>query len=254
MFFRIALGLAAFLWAWPATADSFIPTIYSDGYSCPSNCDAHVVFNAEHNGTKYASLPSSPRSDPAACRMGEDCRICFDDTDESCLNVVYRGNGPHQGRFDFTPAFYEATCSTASLPEVLAAQCRSFERQYESLTRDAVYCLNDPAYAGCHELLAAADSSKISDQPFWDECRDIGEAAFNRKYADEPARQRSLGCAYEKVGTGGPNSSGQTWKRLLPAVCQPGAYVGRDGLDCCDSNKMSLGGLGRECTNYLVEE
>lgn len=163
-------------------------------------------------------------------------------------------NGPHKGRFDFTPAFYESTCSAQSLPDVLAEQCRSFERQYNDLTRDAVYCLSDPTYSGCDELLAAAESSKVSDQPFGDECREIGEAAFNRKYAAEPAKQRSLSCAYEKVGTGGPNSSGQTWKRLLPAACQPGAYVGRDGLDCCDSNKMSLGGLGRECTNYTVEK
>ena len=37
-------------------------------------------------------------------------------------------------------------------------------------------------------------------------------------------------------------------------LCQKDAYVGRDGLDCCDSNKMSLGGLGRECTNYTVKK
>jgi hypothetical protein len=253
MFLRTVLVVVALAWTWPVAADSLAPTIYSDGYSCPSNCDAHVVFNAAHNGTKYASLPESPRSSPVACKAGEICRICFDDTDSSCLNVMYRGGGPDKGRFDFTPAFYEATCPAESLPDALAVQCKSFERQYEKLTRNAVYCLSDPTFPRCAALLAAAESAKVADQPFWDECRE-GETAFNRKYAAEPVRQRSEHCAYEKVGTGGPNSRGQTWRRLLPAACQPGAYVGRDGLDCCDSNKMSLGGLGRECSNYTVEK
>jgi hypothetical protein len=250
----IVLGIIALLCATPAFGENFQPTIYSDGASCPGNCDAHVVFHRSHNGTKFASLPSSPRSSPVACKVGEPCRICFDDRDSSCMDVLYRGNGPDKERFDFTPTFYETTCPIAGIPEALAKQCKSFDRQFTKLTADAVYCLSDEAHPGCKELLAAADAAKAADQPLWEECLEIGEAAFNRKHAADPAKQRSEHCAYEKKGTGGPNSKGQTWRRLLPAACQKNAYVGRDGLDCCDSNNMSLGGLGRECTNYTVKK
>lgn len=249
-----ALAVIAMLCTTPAFAENFLPTIYSDGASCPGGCDAHVVFHKSINGTKFASLPSSPRTSPVACKNGETCRICFDERDASCMEVLYRGNGPEKERFDFTPAFYEETCPKPGIPDALAKQCKSFDRQFAKLTVDAVYCLNEPAHAGCPELLATADTAKAADLPLWDECRQIGEAAFNRKHAGEPAKQRSEACAYEKKGTGGPNSKGQTWRRLLPAVCQKGAYVGRDGLDCCDGNKMSLGGLGRECTPYVVKE
>ena len=110
----IILGIIALLCATPAFAEDFQSTIYSDGASCPGNCDAHVVFHRSHNGTKFASLPSSPRSSPVACKVGEPCRICFDDRDSSCMDVLYRGNGPDKERFDFTPAFYEAACPMAA--------------------------------------------------------------------------------------------------------------------------------------------
>ena len=122
----IILGIIALLCATPAFAENFQPTIYSDGASCPGNCDAHVVFHRSHNGTKFASLPSSPRSSPLACKVGEACRICFDDRDSSCMDVLYRGNGPDKERFDFTPAFYEAACPKAIRMEFIARMNADF--------------------------------------------------------------------------------------------------------------------------------
>lgn len=237
-----------------ARADSFIATIYSDGLSCPHRCDAHVVFNKAHNGTRYASSPDSPRASPKPCDVGAACRICFGNADETCMTAIYRGGGPAKWRFDFTPAFYEATCGKPGLPEVLSAQCASFSKQYAELTAHHIYCLSEPGGRGCPEVLKSAEDAKAADQPLWDECRRIGQDAFNIKYSNRPALQRSNDCAYEKQGTGGPNSKGETWRRLLPAACQPGAYVDRSGLDCCDSNRMSLGGLGRECSIYSVSK
>jgi hypothetical protein len=235
-----------------AQAGKFIPTVYSDGSACPHDCDAHVVFNTVHNGTKYASLPSSSRSSPVACAVGSACRICFDDHDNTCMEAVYRGGGPSKWRFDFTPAFYEAKCSTTPLPAAFAAQCASFSEKYESLTKDAVYCIAEPAAKGCPAVIAKANAAKAADKVLWDECRSLGQKAFNKKYAKKRTLQRSLACAYELHGTGGPNSKGESWLRLLPAACYAGSYVDRSGLDCCDANKMSLGGLGKECSIYSV--
>lgn len=235
-----------------ARADKFIPTIYSDGVSCPHQCDAHVVFNRAHNGTRYASSPDSPRTSPQPCQNGVACRICFDDADGTCMTAIYRGEGPDKWRFDFTPAFYETTCNAPGLPEAFAGECRSFSRQYAKLTAHHVYCLTEPTSPGCSAVLKSAEEAKVADRHLWDECRQLGQAPFNIKYSSRPALQRSNDCAYEKHGTGGPNSKGQKWRRLLPAACQPGAYVDRSGLDCCDSNKMSLGGLGKECSIYSV--
>jgi hypothetical protein len=248
----LAVGVLVAGLSVPAAAETFIATIYNDRFSCPANCDAHVVFNEAHNGTTYASLPSSPRAAPVACKIGKACRICFDDSDASCLEVMYRGGGPEKGRFDFTKTFFEASCTKSNLPAVLAKKCRSFEDQFNKLTSNAVYCLSDPSAAGCRAVIEKAKAAKRADQPFWRECRRLGEVAYNRKHAKNPGKQRSHGCAYEKVGTGGPNSKGETWRRLLPASCRPGAYVGRTGLDCCDASRMSLGGLGEECSNFTV--
>jgi hypothetical protein len=237
-----------------ARADKFEPTIYSDGASCPNSCDAHVVFNKAHNGSRYASLPGSARSAPVACVVGQSCRICFDDADDTCTEAIYRGGGPAQGRFDFTPAYFESACPKPDLPHALAAVCASFESVFRTLTRQAVYCLNATDDAGCAAIVAKAEAAKAADKPFWDECRQLGLTAFNKKYAATPAKQRDLACAYELHGTGGPNSKGQTWRRLLPAACQEGAFVDRDGLDCCDSNTMSLGGFGKQCAAYLLKK
>jgi len=244
--------LGVFFAALPASAETFIPTIYSDGISCPNDCDAHVVFRTEYNGTKHASLPASPRGAPQACVIGQACRVCFDDTDGSCIEAVYRGSGPDKNRFDFTPAFFEATCGKPDLPRALTKTCAGFQRNFDQLTANAVYCLSQPDFTGCAEVIAKAEAAKAADKPLWDECISLGEAKFNRKHASTPSEQRDNACTYEKHGTGGPNSLGQTWRRLLPSACRTGAYVDRAGLDCCDANKMSLGGFGKQCGDFLL--
>ena len=148
-FFGFAVMLIGFVTGSAVRAETFIATIYSDGHSCPNNCDAHVVFNGAHNGTKYASSPNSPRMTPAKCTLGATCRICFGNADDTCMEAIYRGGGPDTGRFDFTPAFYEATCGMGSLPEIFAAECASFESVYKKFTRNAVYCLAEPGATGC---------------------------------------------------------------------------------------------------------
>lgn len=235
-----------------ATAADMTPTIYSDGLACPGGCDAHVVFHRSHNGTANAFSPDSDRADPHKCVSGNSCRLCFGAPDSSCITALYRGNGPSRLRFDFTPAFYESVCGGPGLPAPLRSICGSFDRAFDRFTENAVYCPASPEAPGCPELIAAAQARKTADAVLFDECKSLGQPAFNARHSGEPALQRQDDCAYEKHGTGGPNSSGQTWRRLLPAACQTGAFAGRDGLDCCDANKMSLGGLGRECTPFLV--
>lgn len=247
---RIILGFWLVLLAGPASAAAFIATIYSDGLSCPANCDAHVVFHPSVNGTPNAFLPSSSPAAPQKCIPGQECRICFSDQANSCMNVMYRKNGPARNRFDFTPAFFEANCGKGGLPNAVASVCQSFDHTYTRFTENKVYCLEKPTHPGCPELIAKFESARQADEPLWKQCREMGEAKFNQ--TQPAARKRSNNCAYSDLRTGGPNKKGETWRRLLPAACWPNTYVGRDGLDCCDGRKMALGGLGIECSPFLV--
>src|SRR4051794_9429027 len=91
-----------------AQAKTIAATMYSDGRSCPGACDAHVVFQKRLNGTRNAFLPPlANRADSGdhACVNGQSCMICFDQLDVSCITVMFRGSGPPDGKFDFTPAF-----------------------------------------------------------------------------------------------------------------------------------------------------
>jgi hypothetical protein len=99
-----------------------------------------------------------------------------------------------------------------------------------------------------------AATQKAADDVLYDECKRLGEAVFNRKYTDNPAMQREHDCAYEKLGTGGPNSKGQSWKRLLGGACRPGTYVGKDGLDCCSGSLYAAAMLGGECKSFFVKK
>ena len=92
--FGVALGLVWLFTGSLAYADSFAATLYGDGFSCPHNCDAHVVFREDYNSTKYASFPSSSRTQPTKCIAGNDCRICFGNADNTCMIALYRGPGP----------------------------------------------------------------------------------------------------------------------------------------------------------------
>ena len=230
-------------------ARNMIATIYDDGKSCPNDCDAHVVFHSTHNGTRNAFDPASTRVAPRRCVVGQQCNICFSEAAASCMLATYRGGGPAVGRFDFTPAFYEANCPRENLPAVFAAQCRSAQPAINRL-RTQINCIEDPTNEKCKALMETVARRKAADDVIYEECKSLGEVAFNRKYRNQPRMQRSNDCAYEKRRTGG----GGRWRRLLDGACRDGNYVGRDGLDCCSGNLYSSAMLGRECRHFFVPQ
>ena len=234
-------------------ASNMTATIYDDGKSCPNDCDAHVVFHRRYNGTRNAFHPSSSRSAPEKCVAGQPCKICFSEDDASCMLAMYRGAGPDVGRFDFTPAFYEENCSKPNLPAAFARQCRSAQPTIDIL-KNQINCIATPDHEKCKALIDTVARRKAADDVLYDECKRLGEAAFNRKHSGQPGMQRSNDCAYEKLSTGGPNSKGQRWKRLLDGACRPGTYVGKDGLDCCSGSLFAAAMLGSECRNFFVKK
>lgn len=249
---RVAFILSASLTAimlFTATtfASEMTPTIYDDGRSCPANCDAHVVFAPVHNGTGNAFLPASPAGTHQKCVNGQACRICFTAGDpQSCMDVMYGGNGPHKGRFDLTPAVYDATCGQAGIPDALASQCKAMARQARGLA-GGVNCIRQPADPKCVSIIATAEQRKQEDAPLYEQCLREGEGKFNR--SRPAAEQRSNACAYtmrqEKC-----NSKGQCWRMLLPAACRDGTYVGPFGTDCCTGNLLADASFGPECKPY----
>lgn len=231
-------------------ARSMVATVYDDGKSCPGGCDAHVVFHRIHNGTRNAFDPASDRSAPRRCTVGQPCKICFSEDASSCMLATYRGGGPPVGRFDFTPAFFEENCPKPDLPSALALKCRSAQDAMPSL-ENRVNCVANPTHERCRALMDAAAKRKAADDELYAECQRLGEAAFNRRYRNQPRMQRSLNCSYERFGTG-RNSRGITWRRLLDGACRPGTYAGRDGLDCCTGSLYEAALLGRECAHFFV--
>jgi len=231
----------------------FEPTIYGDGASCPGGCDAHVVFRSEYNGTRNAFAPPlANRAAPQRCVIGQPCMVCFDDTDASCIETTYRGAGPPAQRFDFTAAFFAAHCGAPNLPAALQRKCASFEATAARYLRDGgVYCVAQPEHPLCTQMIGTAQAARAADQPLYDACRP-NESAFNARQPDASTR-RAHQCTYSHALTGGPNSRGVRWRRLMPAACPAGSYVGRDGLDCCERNAtVSLGGYGRECAIFVA--
>jgi hypothetical protein len=223
------------------------PTIYNDGKSCPHGCDAHVVFNPAHNGTRNAFSPESNREHPVACALGQTCTICFSEDEASCMTATYRGGGPAVGRFDFTPAFYQENCPKPTLPAAFARQCHSAEPALARL-RGQINCVVNPTHERCRTIMEAAARRKSADDPLYAECKSLGQTAFNQKYRRQPERQRILDCAYERQSHGG----GGRWHRLLDGACLDGNYAGRDGLDCCSGNIYEGAMLGRECRGFFV--
>jgi hypothetical protein len=229
-------------------AQSMRLTIYDDGRSCPAGCDAHVVFHITLNGTIFAHDPSRSSAPFKKCAKNTPCQICFDDqSNSSCMTVMYRGNGPHPKTFDFTPKFYKQNCSSPGIPTQLVDQCKPIVKAAEALdTR--INCIINPSDPKCVTLMKTAKSQLADDIPLYNECKRDGELKFNSTRPE--AQRRSNDCAYEKKGTGGPNNSGNTWKRLLPGACRPGTFVGRDGLDCCSGDTFADGPLGVECKGF----
>ncbi|MEW6267251.1 MAG: hypothetical protein AB1641_29610 [Thermodesulfobacteriota bacterium] len=222
-------------------------TMYDDGRACPNDCDAHVVFHSNNNGTPNAYLPSSTPGTYKKCEPNQECKICFDANLENCMVVMYRGNGPHVNIFDFTPAFYEKYCSRPDIPKPLASQCKSLSAQANNLG-GLINCIREPNHPKCVEVMRHARKRKKQDELLYQLCKKQGESVFNKNRSE--SEQRCNDCAYEKKGTGGPNSQGVTWKKLLPGACRESTYVGRDGLDCCSGNLFRDGFLGIECIGF----
>lgn len=236
----------------PEPAEIMRATMYDDGLACPGDCDAHVVFAPRHNGTRNAfRRPLAGRSAPKDCIVGEFCMICFDEPDGSCLSVLYRGSGPPEGTFDFTPAFFDEYCDRPVLPARLATTCRELEIAVIRLGYDRhTNCFDLPSDENCAAILTEADRLKALDVSERLACLAEGEAAYNARQTDR-AMQRALDCNYERFASGGPNSAGVTWRRLLPGACREGSFVGRDGLDCCSGNLLAAAALHPECRRYF---
>lgn len=222
-------------------------TMYDDGRACPANCDSHVVFHRKNNGTANAHLPGSEAPNFKKCEENKECRICFDGHQENCMVIMYRGNGPHENTFDFTSAFFEQTCPMQTLPRPLASKCRELMTQARQLN-DRLNCIRDNQVQQCSTIVAEAKAKKEADLPVYNACVQQGETAFNR--GRPVSQQRRDNCLYEKKGTGGPNSRGRTWRKLLPAACRDDTYVGRDGLDCCVGIPLHDGSLDIECAAF----
>lgn len=226
-------------------------TTYDDGLSCPHECDAHVVFHESMNGTQFAHAPKNPAKPYARCVPGNACRLCIESGEKQCLEAIYRGGGPPAGTFDFTPRFYSSVCATSPPQPALAARCTALKHAAASL--DGLRnCIAEPAHVACREMMERATAARVQDRAEYERCRQLGQKHYN--LTKPVAQQRSLGCAYERVGTGGPNSKGVTWRKLLPGACRDGTFVGRDGLDCCSGIPLADGPLARECRPFYLPQ
>lgn len=230
-----------------AAAETVRLTIYDDGLSCPAGCDAHVVFHPTINGTEFAHSPSTPAPPYEKCLVGQKCALCLESGTKQCLVAIYRGGGPTFKTFDFTPRFYQTACASVPEQPALAKKCDELKRAATTL-KDRKNCIAEPETTGCKEIVDQASLSQKTDRAEYLNCKDIGENKYN--LTKSPHMQRSLGCAYETNGTGGPNSKGTTWKRLLPGACRDGTFVGRDGLDCCSGITLADGPLALECSRF----
>jgi hypothetical protein len=256
VFVFCAAGVLGTNWVEPtlAPAREMMATIYDDGKACPGNCDAHVVFDRSNNGTSNAYDPSSKRTTPEKCRIGQTCTICFSDAAESCMSALYRGAGPGIDRFDFTPAFYEQNCNKTGLPiqftqvcTTLAARMKKYEAQ--------VNCILTPDDKRCAAVINPARLRKKIDDPIFDKCQQMGTKAFNALYPGHPEKQRMDGdCGYEKLRTGHNSNKTQTWHRLLDGACRSNNYVGIAGTDCCTGSIYAAAGLITECNRFFANK
>lgn len=236
----------------PSTTYALKLTIYDDGKSCPSNCDAHVVFDKNMNGTVYAHKPNSSSDNYNKCKINENCEICFDKNNKNqCITVMYRGNGPHKNTFDFTPAFYAKWCGKSNKPELLQEQCDLLKKQ-ESKLNGRVNCIENKDHRLCKKLMKKARDEKKQDLTKYAHCKKHGEKKYNK--GKKNRQMRIHDCAYEYESNGKSSKSGKTWHKLLPAACRDNTFVGRDGLDCCSGIKFVDAALGVECIDFYPEE
>jgi hypothetical protein len=228
-----------------AAGKAFTASCYDDGQACPHGCDAHVVFCSKHNGSKYASAPTSDRAHPQACVRNSNCRICFDESDDSCITVKYQGDGPPPFDFDFTPAFFAASCD-GRLPKPLARECSEYRANIADLKR-RINCFEDTTSPRCIAMMKRAEAAKEEDQKLYQECIKDPEG-FNRRH--KPEQKRSDDCKYEKLSRG-KNRTGTTWHLLLPAACAPGSFVGPNGTDCCSADTGRDACFIEECRSFF---
>jgi len=248
IFWPICMVFLFILSTSPSLAKSIKITIYDDGKSCPASCNAHVVFEKSLNGTIFAHDPITPKAPFKKCSVGSSCEICFDDKSlASCMKAEYQGSGPHADTFDFTPNFYKENCKKSSIPSQLKTQCAALDKAAKPLA-NKTNCIQNPSDAKCVAIIKTAETLQAADLPLYDQCKKEGEDKFNK--GRPIGEQRSNNCAYEQKGTGGPNSKGNRWKRLLPGACRRGTYVGNDGLDCCTGIIFADSSLGRECRSF----
>lgn len=234
-------------WVGVAQAKTIRLTMYDDGMSCPGQCDAHVVFHPSLNGTAFAHRPGALKAPFAKCTAGEQCELCLESGLKQCLLVMYRGAGPDRDTFDLTPAFFQQACAGTPSPAHLAAKCAQMKKEQAGLN-GRINCFSQPEHAQCKTLMADAQARQTADRAAHLDCVAKGQVAYNQ--GKPVQQQRSDACAYEKKGTGGPNSRGTHWRRLLPGACRDGTLVGRDGLDCCQGDTLIDGPLGLECKGF----
>lgn len=220
-------------------------TIYDDGASCPANCDAHVVFHKDMNGTEFAYKPGTKN---VPCERNQTCRICLESGGKQCLEVMYRGRGPHPDTFDFTPAFYKEACATTPEQSLLAKECKELKNAAKQL-EGRINCIAIPDNTKCVDIIAASKTARELDLPKYNLCLQMGEKNYNKNKS--VAEKRSNECAYEFKGTG--KSPKKIWRKLLPGTCRVQTYVGRDGLDCCSGITFADGPLGVECQGFYPQ-
>lgn len=227
-------------------------TSYDDGYSCPANCDSHVVFKSKHNGTANAFKPASgnnpfsTRNSPnrEKCLKGQPCAICFGPETASCLVTTYRGTGPFVDRFDVTPAFLKEWCRRDNLPQALADKCYSHMADAKHLD-DKTNCIANPENPRCSTMMKTTIAAKNEDTPRYEQCKSMGEARYNASLSDT-SLQREHDCAYFKNRR---HSTGN-WLLLTPAACRAGYFVGKNGLDCCSADPVQAAVDPGECGIY----
>ena len=167
------------------------------------------------------------------------------------MTALYRGAGPSRGTIDATPAFYAANCGLPGIPAALAAQCAALDGAVASLGYGRkLNCLAAAPDPRCAPVLAAARAAAAADAPLLASCRSLGQARFNA--GEIPALRRANACLYSDMRLGGPNARGVRWRRLLPAACRPGTFVGRDGLDCCSADQRFAASAHPECSGFFL--
>lgn len=244
----IIATLALSLSALPSGAGEARLTLYDDGRACPASCDAHVVFHPTLNGSAHAHKPGSTKQ---PCVSGQACEICFDHHRDQCVQVTYRGAGPPEHTFDFTPAYFLRACAGEDGPEPLREMCVELDKAAARL-RSRRNCIAGDQAAACKQRMAIAQRNKQADSVEYEKCLRVGETQYN---AGKPrSQQRINDCGYMALKLGGPNSKGLRWHKLLPGACRQGTFVGRDGLDCCSGIPMADGYLGIECSIYYPKD